>query len=247
MTYSSPPGKTLQFYLTAPYPCSYLEGEMARSQVLLPGEVSDDALYSQLVVLGFRRSGHYIYRPRCDQCEACVPARIPVQDFKQDRSQRRCFQRLSHLSVRLRPLVFDHEHFELYQRYQHLRHPGGGMDEDGENQYAQFMLTSPVTSALVEFRDGKRLVMVSLVDQIDDGLSAVYTFYEPDLPKAGFGVYSVLWQIEMCKEVGLPYVYLGYYIENCRKMSYKARYKPLEVYRGGRWQIFQDRAPEQNP
>lgn len=238
MTYSAPPGQTLQFYLTAAYPCSYLDGQQARSQVLLPGEVSDNAVYGQLVDLGFRRSGHYVYRPRCDHCDACQPARIPVADFKADRSQRRTANRLAGLSIRLRPLAYVQEHFDLYVRYQQQRHPGGGMDEDGESQYAQFMLASPVTSLLAEFRDGERLVMVSLIDQLDHGISAVYAFYEPEPASAGYGVFNVLWQIELCRQLELPYVYLGYYIENCRKMNYKIRYRPLEVYRGGEWRRY---------
>lgn len=238
MTYSAPPGQTLQFYLTAPYPCSYLEGRQARSQVLLPGEVSDHAVYSQLVDLGFRRSGHYVYRPRCDHCQACQPARIPVAEFRPNRSQRRTWKRLANLSIHLRPLVYEQEHFDLYARYQHERHPGGGMDEDGENQYAQFMLSSPVTSVLAEFRDQGRLVMVSLIDQLDSGISAVYAFYDPDLASAGYGVFNVLWQIELCQQLELPYVYLGYYIEDCRKMSYKIHYQPLDLYRAGEWQRF---------
>lgn len=238
MTYSAPPGQTLQFYLTAAYPCSYLDGLQARSQVLLPGEVSDNAVYTQLVDLGFRRSGHYVYRPRCDHCAACLPARIPVADFVADRSQRRTWKRLSGLSIQLRPLAYEQEHFDLYTRYQRQRHPGGGMDEDGESQYAQFMLSSPVTSALAEFRENGRLVMVSLIDQLDSGISAVYAFYDPDAPSAGYGVFNVLWQIELCRQLQLPYVYLGYYIEACRKMNYKARFRPLEVYRDAQWRRF---------
>lgn len=236
MTYSSPPGQTLQFYLTAAYPCSYLDGVQARSQVLLPGEVNDNGVYSQLVELGFRRSGHYVYRPRCDHCHACLPARICVDEFSPSRSQRRTWKRLGGLHARIVPLTFEQEHFELYCRYQRSRHPGGGMDEDGESQYAQFMLSSPVSSALVEFRDGERLVMVSLIDQLDSGISAVYAFYDPEPGGAGYGVFNVLWQVELCRQLQLPYVYLGYYIENCRKMNYKMRYQPLELYIDGRWQ-----------
>lgn len=235
MSFSAPPGQTLQFYLTASYACGYLQGQQARSQVLMPGAVNDSAVYSQLVDLGFRRSGHHVYRPRCDHCQACLPARIPVEEFVPDRSQRRNIKKNKDLTIYLQPLVFVQEHFDLYQKYQQHRHPGGGMDDDGEAQYAQFMLSSPVTSALAEFRDNGRLVMVSLVDQLDTGISAVYAFYDPDSPAAGYGVFNVLWQIELCHQMGLPYVYLGYYIEACRKMSYKTRYQPLEVFVDGGW------------
>lgn len=237
MSFSTPPGKTLSFYLTSPYPCSYLEDQEARSQVLLPGHEVNESVYSQLIDLGFRRSGHHVYRPHCDRCQACLPARIPVTDFVPSRSQRRNIKQHEKLTIHLRPLVFDPEHFELYMRYQRSRHPGGGMDEDGETQYAQFMLSSPVTSALAEFRDGNKLVMVSLVDQLETGISAVYTFYEPEPQNAGYGVFNVLWQVELCRRFGLPYVYLGYYIEACRKMSYKKQYRPLEVFVNGYWEM----------
>ena len=236
-------GRALQFYLTAPYSCSYLLERQARSQVLLAGEAIDDSVYSQLVRLGFRRSGQYIYRPRCDHCQACVPVRIPVAAFTPDRAQRRTHKRLDHLHARLVPLFYRQEHYALYSRYQQSRHPGGGMEDDSEQQYSQFMLKSEVTSVLAEFRDGQRLVMVSLIDQLDDGLSAVYAFYDPEQQRASYGVYNVLWLVELCREMKLPYVYLGYWIGECRKMNYKSRYQPLEAYVDGEWRPFQAPIP----
>jgi arginine-tRNA-protein transferase len=226
----------LQFYLTAPYACSYLPDRQARSQVAAPGSLIDTSVYSELVRLGFRRSGHHVYRPRCDTCRMCVSVRIPVAAFKPSRTQRRCLTHNADLSLRLRPLVFDEAHFRLYRRYQAARHPGGGMDQDDREQFRAFLLQSRVDSVLAEFSLDDEVVMVALVDKLIDGLSAVYTFFEPDLEKRSLGVFGVLTQIRLAQEIGLPYVYLGYWIDACNKMTYKRDYRPLEGVRDGRWQ-----------
>lgn len=228
---------TVQFYTTASYPCSYLPERAARSQVAAPSELVDGALYSQLVQHGFRRSGQFIYRPHCDGCAACIPVRIAVEDFHPNRSQRRTGKRLDHLHIRLLPLHYEETHFQLYQRYQEMRHAGGGMDEDDRTQYESFILKSHVDSFLVEFSDAEGVVrMVSLIDQLGDGISAVYTFFDPEPAQAGYGVFNVLWQIEFARALGLPYVYLGYWVEHCRKMAYKTGYQPIEGLIGGQWQ-----------
>jgi arginyl-tRNA--protein-N-Asp/Glu arginylyltransferase len=226
----------LQFYLTAPYACSYLPDQQARSQVAAPGSLIDTSVYSELVRLGFRRSGHHVYRPRCDTCRMCVSVRIPVAAFKPSRTQRRCLTHNADLSLRLQPLVFDEAHFRLYRRYQAARHPGGGMDQDDREQFRAFLLQSRVDSVLAEFSLDDEVVMVALVDKLIDGLSAVYTFFEPDLEKRSLGVFGVLTQIRLAQEIGLPYVYLGYWIDACNKMTYKRDYRPLEGVRDGRWQ-----------
>ncbi|MEW6678313.1 MAG: arginyltransferase [Pseudomonadota bacterium] len=226
----------LQFYLTAPYPCSYLPNMAARSQVVAPGSLVDTAVYSELVRLGFRRSGQHVYRPRCDTCKACTPVRLAVEQFQPSRSQRRCRQRNADVQMRLRPLVFEENHFRLYRRYQNARHAGGGMDQDDREQYRAFLLQSRVDSALVEFSLDGAVIMVALVDRLLDGISAVYTFFDPDHANRSLGVFGVLSQIELARDMGLHYVYLGYWIKNCRKMSYKQSYRPLEVLLAGRWQ-----------
>ncbi|KZE25899.1 arginyltransferase [Crenobacter luteus] len=229
----------IHFYATAPYPCSYLEGLQARSQVAIPANAIEARVYSQLVRMGFRRSGLYVYRPYCDTCRACVPVRLPVDAFRPSRSQRRAFARHGALEARLLPLQFRDEHYALYRRYQAARHAGGGMADDDPGQYSEFILKSGVDSWLAEFREGGVLRMVSLIDQLADGLSAVYTFYDPDEPQASYGVYSVLWQVELARRLGLAYVYLGYWIGQCRKMSYKSAYRPLEALVDGRWRPFE--------
>ncbi len=233
------PGETqlqrLQFYTTTSYPCGYLEEHEAQSLIAAPHHLIDTRIYSELIRQGFRRSGKFAYRPFCKHCNACISVRLPVARFQPSRSQRRARKQHQNLSVTVLEPQFSEEHFELYHAYQQARHPSGGMDADNAGQYRDFLLQSNVDTVLVEFREAGGLRMVSVVDCVEDGLSAVYAFYDCSNAKAAYGTYNVLWLADWCRRLNLPYLYLGYWIAESRKMAYKRNFTPLEGLLDGAW------------
>lgn len=234
------PLQRLQFYVTAPYDCGYLPDRRASSLIAAPQGLVDHQIYDELIRHGFRRSGRYTYRPHCAGCHACVPVRLLIEDFTPSRSQRRSWRNHRALEAHIVELQDSPEHFALYQAYQRTRHAGGGMDRDDIEQYRGFLAQSNVETVMVEFREAGVLRMVSVVDCLEEGLSAVYTFYDCTDTAASYGTYSVLWLAEWCRRRGNPHLYLGYWIADSRKMAYKKNFRPLQGLVGGDWVSLDD-------
>jgi leucyl-tRNA---protein transferase len=237
------PLQKLQLYVTTPYTCGYLPNKMAQSLIATPHYFVDSKVYSSLIQQGFRRSGKFAYRPHCKGCQACVPVRVVLQHFKPNRSQKRAFTQHADLTARVMPLGFYQEHFALYQRYQQARHAepesvteDNTKDKDEAAQYRQFLCQSQVESGLIEFRDAEnRLKIVSVVDIVADGVSAVYTFYDTSTPKASYGIYAIMWQAAWANSLHLPYLYLGYWVAQSQKMIYKQAFKPQQQLIDSEW------------
>ncbi len=230
---------TIQFYQDSGHDCAYLENKQARNIYPDPNIAMTNSLYSRLIQLGFRRSGDFSYRPYCQECQACVPVRINQQNFKPNRSQRRCLSRNQDVTMTRVDAVFDENHFELYRRYLMDRHTGGGMDNPSEKTYMGFINSDWSDSALLEFRIAEQLVAVAVTDFVSDGASAFYTFFDSKLSKRSLGTYAILQQLNLSQSYGLPYLYLGYWIKNCQKMVYKQNFSGLEAFVNQRWQPFE--------
>lgn len=233
------PLQKLQFYVTTAYPCGYLPRQLAQSLIATPQTLVDATVYSGLIQQGFRRSGKFAYRPHCEHCNACISVRLPTDAFTLTRSQQRAFKKHADLQVNIVEVGYDEAHFTLYQAYQKQRHSDGpdllNEHEDEASQYRQFLCQSNVESIMVEFRDSTNaLKMVSVIDLVADGLSAVYTFYDTT-DKASYGTYSILWQIDWARRLGLPYLYLGYWIADSQKMAYKQQFQPQQQLLDGNW------------
>lgn len=225
----------IQFYVTAPYTCGYLPDQLAQSLIATPQNLVDAHQYSRLIQQGFRRSGKFVYRPHCEQCNACIPVRLPVADFEVSRSQKRAYKQHQNLDASVSTIAFDAAQFALYKAYQIARHEAD-TKEDGAEEYRNFLVQSNVDSLSISFTLDGILKIVSVVDIVEDGVSAVYTFYESADTKASYGTYSIMWLINWCKALKLPYLYLGYWIENSRKMAYKENFGPQEALIDGEWQ-----------
>ena len=226
---------SLELLISAQHPCNYLPDRLARTVFMDPQAEMDPRLYGLLASHGFRRSGPHVYRPHCDGCRACVPLRIPVREFQRDKGQKRVARMNRDLDLRILPAAFDAEHFRLYTRYLAARHPGGGMDGQSEAEYRQFVLCTWGKTCLFELRHQERLVAVAVTDAMPNAFSAVYTFYEPELERRSLGTYAILSQIAEARLRGLEWLYLGYWIAQSRKMSYKARFHPHQVLDEAGW------------
>lgn len=229
----------LQFYVTDGYPCGYLPNKLAQSLIAMPQHLVDANVYSGLIHKGFRRSGNLTYRPHCEHCQACIPVRLIVDAFKLSRSQKRAFKQHKNLVATIHPVTFKEEYFKLYNTYQQARHPDETKPEqenlDKAEQYKNLLCQTNVESVMVAFKQDETLKMVSVIDIVQDGISAVYTFYDPSDAKDSYGTYNVIWQAMWAKTLGLPYLYLGYWVQDSKKMAYKQNYQPLEKLIAGQW------------
>lgn len=225
----------LPLYLTADYPCSYLPGRRARNLVAEPARI-DHQGYQQLLRQGFRRSGDHVYRPHCHGCNACQSLRVSSHHFRPSRSQRRTWNRNNDLHLKLRRLTPDEEHYRLFRRYVGDRHPGGGMDSISPDAFFEFTASTWCDSRLWELRDADgRLLCGAVIDHLEDGYSAVYSYFEPSAAYRSPGTLIILLQLARARDAGLPWVYLGYYIGNCTKMAYKKQFRPHQRFLGGEW------------
>lgn len=231
---------SVPLWMTAEHDCSYLDDKLAQSAIVAPDFRLDTHLYSQLIEQGFRRSGDQVYKPYCRSCQACVPSRISIESFKASRQQKRCANRNLHTTVNIRSAEFDPQHFDLYRRYQTARHDKPNAISTSPEEYIQFLSSSWCNTWFVEFLINEKLAAVAIVDVLDHALSAVYTFFDPEFADYSPGVYAVLWQIEQAKLMQLEYVYLGFWIKDCRKMSYKNQYQPLFGLIDQQWQPITD-------
>jgi arginine-tRNA-protein transferase len=225
-----------KLYKTQPHDCSYLPDRTAATLFIDPSYNMNNTVYSHFARLGFRRSGEHVYRPHCPGCSACLSLRVPVEAFKASRSQRRILKANAHLSMQVQRAGFTEQHYRLYLRYMHWRHPGGGMDVDDPEAYHRLYSSAWADTWMYCFYDQQTVVAVAITDQLDDGLSAVYTFYEPALAHQGLGTFAILQQIEQARQQQLPYVYLGYWVNGCDKMEYKVKFRPYQLFMGTVWQ-----------
>lgn len=228
--------KSLQLYLGQPHPCSYLAGRSANSIFIDPEVQLTAELYSQLIEQGFRRSAEHIYRPHCSPCTACISARIAVDNFQATAAQKKIMRRNHDITVQAVGSEFNEERYALYQRYIEQRHADGDMYPPSVEQFQSFLSSDLDFVRFYEFRAAEQLLAVAVTDVLPTGLSAMYTYFEPKDTRRSLGRYAILWQIQESLRLGLPYVYLGYWVKDCQKMNYKTQYQPLEGFIDQHWQ-----------
>ena len=234
--------KPISLYLSSEHDCSYLDDRQANSLFVDPQIQMTANIYSELIQQGFRRSGSHVYTPYCKKCHDCIPVRLRVQDFSLSRSQKRCYNKNKHTiisakDISSKSLTNQHEQYDLYRHYVKSRHPDGGMDDPSMDSYLDFLNSDWSDTIFFEFRDKQRLIAVAVTDIVTDGLSAVYTFFDTsaEFYQRSLGIYAVLWQAQEARRQGLKWLYLGYWIHGCQKMSYKDNYQPLEYFYNHQW------------
>lgn len=228
---------SIPLYLSQRHACNYLEEQTASDCFVHPNTPINQEIYSQLLAHGFRRSGNYVYRPQCPECVACTPIRIDSQQFTPNRSQKRTWNKNKDTRTIIKPARYEQKHYELYLRYQNNRHPDSSMANSSPDEYMSFLTSRWCDSHFVEFIHGSELTAVAVVDHVDQALSAVYTFFDPQYNHLSPGRHAILWQINYAKQLGIPWLYLGYWIAECQKMSYKNQYRPAQGLIKDQWQF----------
>jgi len=229
---------SIPLFITGDHPCSYLDGESARSAFVHPAFRMTPSIYAELLKHGFRRSGNDVYAPHCTQCSACLSARIPVARFNPDRRQKRCLKKNAETRVVIKPAVFEQAHYDMYLRYQNSRHTDGTMAHANPEEYIDFLGNTWCDTIFAEFSIAGEPAAIAVIDRFAEAWSAVYTFFDPKFADFSPGVYAVLWQIKEARRQQREFLYLGYWIRNCRKMAYKSNYQPLQLHIGQEWREF---------
>ena len=225
----------MRLFRTSPHSCSYKDDEEASTVFVDPDLTIDKSLNSKLSELGFRRSGAHLYRPDCDKCSACISCRLPVSQFESKRRHRKIWNANQDLSVIQTNHLNDRDSYPLYKRYINTRHRDGDMYPATSEQFEAFIQAQTTDTSFYKFYYQDQLLAVSVIDVLQQGLSAVYTFFDPDFDKRSLGNFVILWQIRKAEEMGLPYLFLGYWIMGCSKMQYKSSFRPIELLIQGKW------------
>ncbi len=226
---------SIPLFLSQEHPCGYLDDEKAQSLFVHPGYPVTSSIYAQLIEQGFRRSGDEVYAPHCPHCSSCISVRLPVKKFKPSRSQKRCLSKNRATQVIVKPAVFEQSHYDMYLRYQAVRHSDSSMATVSPDEYLSFLGSSWCNTRFVEFSINNELAGVAVIDQFEQAWSAVYTFFEPKFNDYSLGVYAVLWQIEQVILQQKEFLYLGFWIQACKKMAYKSDYQPLQLLIDKQW------------
>jgi arginyl-tRNA--protein-N-Asp/Glu arginylyltransferase len=227
--------QNIHLYLTSEHDCGYLPDRMATNLVPDPTRQMDIELYSQLIQLGYRRSGDFTYRPHCNDCAECQPCRIPANNFTPNRSQRRCLRDNQDLTTNIVKAEYNDEHFKLYQSYINSRHSDGSMVNPEPKDFSNFLYSPWSNTHFLEVRKDNHLIAVAAIDYTDSALSAVYCYFDPEESTRSLGTYCILQQVQQTKAMGLDYLYMGYWIKDCQKMRYKAYFQPMEILVDNTW------------
>jgi len=228
---------SIPLFLTEQSPCSYLDKKNSQSAFVHPSFSLNTTIYSQLIEQGYRRSGSEVYTPHCSGCSACIPTRLPVNLFTPNKNQKRCIKKNQQTTVIIKPAQFEQAHYEMYMRYQKHKHVGGSMANSSQDDYISFLASNWCNTLFVEFSINNELAAVAIVDLLDNALSAVYTFFEPKFSQYSLGTFAVLWQIDHAQTLNLDFVYMGFWIKDCRKMSYKTQFSPMQGFKNNEWQV----------